>query len=223
MVVEGATVIVANGNIVGGSASRMSDALALEGFTVGIPGNGTEKVDDSVVYHVDDLTAQAVAESLAVKLGGVLVEPLPEAPPIEGEFTGDVLLLLGNAQADKSIAELSGAANNAGAIQNDGSTVVVANASGINGSAGRMTDQLETAGFTVGSPTNSTGVVAESVAYYESDDAKADADALATALGGLTAVPLPDDVPTESGTLDGDILLVLGTDEADKSLADLAE
>jgi hypothetical protein len=134
-----------------------------------------------------------------------------------------VLLLLGNAQADKSIAELSGAANNAGAIQNDGSTVVVANASGINGSAGRMTDQLETAGFTVGSPTNSTGVVAESVAYYESDDAKADADALATALGGLTAVPLPDDVPTESGTLDGDILLVLGTDEADKSLADLAE
>ena len=66
-------------------------------------------------------------------------------------------------------------------------------------------------------------MVAESVAYYESDDAKADADALATALGGLTAVPLPDDVPTESGTLDGDILLVLGTDEADKSLADLAE
>jgi hypothetical protein len=34
---------------------------------------------------------------------------------------------------------------------------------------------------------------------------------------------LPDDVPTESGTLDGDILLVLGTDKADRSLADLAE
>ena len=89
----------------------MSDALALEGFTVGTPVNGTEKVDDSVVYHVDDATAQAVATSLAAKLGGVLVEPLPEEhAPIEGEFTGDVLLLLGNAQADKSIAELSGAA-----------------------------------------------------------------------------------------------------------------
>ncbi len=58
--------------------------------------------------------------------------------------------------------------------------------------------------------------------YYASDDAKADADVLATAMGGLTVLGLPDDVPTDSGTLDGDILLVLGTDEADKSLADLA-
>jgi hypothetical protein len=66
-------------------------------------------------------------------------------------------------------------------------------------------------------------VVTKSVVYYESDDAKADADALATVLGGLTTLPLPDDVPTESGTLDGDILLVLGTDKADRSLADLAE
>ena len=214
---------MANGNIVGGSASSMSDALALEGFTVGTPGNGTEKVDESVVYHVDDPTAQAVAETLAVKLGGVVIEPLPEAPPLEGEFTGGVLLLLGNAQADKSIAELSDAASSADATQNDGSTVVVANASGIDGSAGRMTDQLETAGFTVGSPTNSTGVVTESVVYYESDAAKTDADVLAAAMGDPKVLPLPDDVPTESGTLDGDILLVLGADEADKSLADLAD
>ena len=222
MVVEGATVIVANGNIAGGSAGRMSDALALEGFTVGTPVNGTEKVDDSVVYHVDDATAQAVATSLAAKLGGVLVEALPEEPPIEGEFTGDVLLLLGNAQADKSIAELSGASTNVDAIENDGSTVVVANGSGVSGSAGRMTERLEAVGFTVGTPTNSTAQATESVVYYASDDAKADADVVATAMGGLTVLELPDDVPTDSGTLDGDILVVLGTDEADKSLADLA-
>jgi len=33
---------------------------------------------------------------------------------------------------------------------------------------------------------------------------------------------LPDDVPTDSGSLDGDILLVLGTNEVDKTLAELA-
>lgn len=224
MVVEGATVIVANGNIAGGSAGRMTDALALEGFTTGTPVNGTEKVDDSVVYHVADATAEAVAESLAAKLGGVAVEALPETPPIEGEFTGDVLLLLGNLQADKSIAELSGVSATADveAVANDGSTVVVANGSGVSGSAGRMSDLLEAAGFTVGTPTNSTAKASESVVYYAAEGAKADAEALAAAMGGLTVLALPDDVPTDSGALDGDILLVLGTNEADKTLADLA-
>ncbi len=228
MVVEGATVVVANGNIIGGSAGRMTDALTLEGFTTGTPVDGTEKVEDSVVYHVDDPTAEVVAGSLAAKLGGVSVEALPDAPPIDGEFTGDVLLLLGNLQADKSIAELSGVSATAEAeveveaIENDGSTVVVANGSGISGSAGRMSDLLEAAGFTVGTPTNSTAEASDSVVYYASDDAKADADAVAEVMGGLTVLPLPDDVPTDSGSLDGDILVVLGTNEADKSLADLA-
>jgi hypothetical protein len=220
MVVEGATVVVANGNIIGGSAGRMTDALALEGFTTGTPVDGTEKVEDSVVYFVDDPTAEVVAASLAAKLGGVSVEAIPDAPPIDGEFTGDVLLLLGNLQADKSIAELSGVP--ATAVANTGSTVVVANGSGISGSAGRMSDLLEAAGFTVGTPTNSTAQATESVVYYATDDAQADAEAVAEAMGGLTVLPLPDDVPTDSGSLDGDILVVLGTNEADQSLVDLA-
>jgi hypothetical protein len=229
LVVEGATVVVANGNISSGSAGRMSDALALEGFETGTPVDGTAKVEASVVYHTDDVVAEAVAESVAVKLGGVDVEPLPETVPIEGEFTGDVLLLLGNLQADKSITELSGAsaAADVDPVANSGSTVVVANGSGISGAAGRMSDDLEAAGFTMGTPTNSTAEASESVVYYDEDGAtaavvKADADALAAALGGLTVLALPDDVPTDSGSLDGDILLVLGTDEADKSLAELA-
>lgn len=224
MVVEGATVIVANGNIIGGSAGRMSDALGLEGFTMGTPVNGTEKIEESVVYHVDDATAEAVAQTLAGKLGGVTVEALPETAPIEGDFVGDVLLLLGNVQADKTIAQLSGVAatGDVEAVSNAGSTVVVANGSGVSGSAGRMSDLLKAAGFTVGTPTNSTAQATESVIYYASDDAKADADALAAAMGGLTVLALPDDVPTDAGTLDGDILLVLGTKEADKTLAELA-
>jgi hypothetical protein len=224
MVVEGATVVVANGNISSGSAGRMTDALALEGFTTGTPVDGTEKVEDSIVYYVDDPTAEVVAASLAVKLGGVSVEALPEAAPIDGEFTGDVLLLLGNLQADKSIAELSGGSTAADgeAIENDGSIVVVANGSGISGSAGRMSDQLEAVGFVVGTPANSTAEASESVVYFASEEAQADAEIVAEAMGGLTVLPLPDDVPTDTGSLDGDILVVLGTNEADKSLADLA-
>jgi hypothetical protein len=226
MVVEGATVVVANGNISSGSAGRMTDALALEGFTTGTPVDGTEKVEDSVVYHVDDPTAEVVAGSLAAKLGGVSVELLPDPAPIDGDFTGDVLLLLGNLQADKSIAELSGDSTASDVelvvtIENAGAIVVVANGSGISGSAGRMSDQLEEVGFVVGTPTDSSAEASESVVYYASDEAKADADIVATAMGGLTVLALPDDVPTNSGSLDGDILVVLGTNEADKSLVDL--
>lgn len=224
LVVEGATVIVANGNIVGGSAGRMTDALALEGFTTGTPVNGTEKVDESIVYHVDDPAAEVVATSLATMLGGVSVEPITDPAPIDVDFTGDVLLLLGNTQADRTIAELSGVAATADVdtVPAGSSTVVVANGSGVGGSAGQMTDQLEAAGFTVGTATNSTARASESVVYVASDAAQADADLLAETLGGLTVLTLPDDVPTESGTLDGDILLVLGSDEAGKSIADLA-
>lgn len=232
LVVVGATVVVGNGNIIGGSAGRMTDALALEGFETGAPVNGTEKVEESIVYYTaDDAAAQVVAESLAIKLGGIDVEPLPETVPIEGEFAGGVLLVLGNLQADKSIAELSGVAVtvdiDVDAIANSGSTVVVANGSGVSGSAGRMSSLLEAAGFTVGTPTNSTAQASESVVYFDEngDDAavvKADADALAVALGGLTVLALPADVPTDSGSLDGDILLVLGSNEADKSFAELA-
>lgn len=229
LVVEGATVVVANGNIVGGSAGRMSDQLALAGFEVGTAVDGTTKIEESVVYYTNDATAEAVAESVAVALGGIDVKPIPATPPIDGEFTDDVLLLLGDAQADQPLTDIGGtsAAADIEAVENSGSTVVVANASGISGSAGRMSDDLEAAGFTMGTPTNSTADATESVVYYDESGAtaavvKADADVLAITLGGLTVLALPDDVPTESGSLDGDILLVLGSDEADMSLAELA-
>lgn len=231
VVTEGATVVVANGNIVGGSAGRMTDALAAQGYTLGTAVDGTEKVEASIVYHVDEPAAEAVATSLAAQLGGVDVEVLPETPPIEGELAGEVLLLLGNLQADKSIAELSGGAESAAEdvqqVVNAGSVVVVANGSGIGGSAGAMTTQLEAAGFTVGTPTNSTAQASESVVYYDAAAADAaavlaDAEAVALALGGITVLELPDDVPTDSGSLDGDILVVLGTAEAGSTLAELA-
>jgi hypothetical protein len=229
LVFDGATVVVANGNIVGGSAGRMTDALALAGFTTGTAINGSEKVEESIVYYTSAAGAQDVAETLAITLGGIAVEALPnEAPTEDGTLAGgQVLLLLGNNEADKPLTELAGGSTDAasadtGAIANGGSSIVVANANTTSGSAGRMSSVLEAAGFTVATPANSTAQASESVVYYSSEAAQADAEVLATALGGVVVLALPDDVPTTSGSLDGDILLVLGSNEADKTLAQLA-
>ncbi len=110
----------------------------------------------------------------------------------------------------------------------EGATVVVANASGINGSAGRMTDALAIAGFATGDATNSSeGPLATSKIYYDPDnaDAKAVADSLRQALGGgdievleLT-VPAPLSDPETIG--DASVLLAMGDDTADKTLDEL--
>ena len=229
LVFDGATVVVANGSIVGGSAGRMTDALDLAGFTTGTAVNGSEKIDESIVYYTAAAGAQDVAKTLAITLGGIAVQALPnEAPTEDGSLAGgQVLLLLGNNQADKPLAELAGGSTDAasadtGTIANGGSSIVVANANTIGGSAGRMSSVLEAAGFTAAAPANSTAQASESVVYFASEAARADAEVLATALGGVTVLALPDDVPTTSGSLDGDILLVLGSNEADKTLAELA-
>lgn len=228
LIFDGATVVVANGNIVGGSAGRMTNALDLAGFTTGDAINGSVKIEESIVYYTAVAGAQDVAETLAITLGGIDVQALPNAAPTEdGTLAGgQVLLLLGNNEADKTLTELANgstdnAAANTGAIANVSSSIVVANANTTSGSAGRMTSVLEAAGFTVGTPANSTANASESVVYYASDVARADAGVVAAALGGLTVLALPDDVPTTSGSLDGDILLVLGSNEADKTLAEL--
>lgn len=224
LVTEGATVVVANGNIIGGSAGRMSDALGVAGFTTGTPVNGSEKVDDSIVYHTDAEGAQAVAESVAAVLGGVTVSALPDPIPTESGTLeeGDVLVLLGTNQADRTLAELAAGDAGTDAPAASGLTIVVANANTIGGSAGRMSAQLETAGFTVGEPTNATSTITDSIVYYtETDGAQAEAESLAEALGGLDALPLPDESPIE-GSLDGDVLLLLGSAQADRTLAELA-
>jgi hypothetical protein len=219
LVVEGATVVVANSSIAGGSAARLTDDLASVGFTMGTPTNGLDRLEDSIVHYTDDSGAQEVAESAALALGGVEVSAMPDPIPTEtGSIDGQVLVLLGNKQADSSLADLSGA----DLVVTAGSVVVVANDSGVDGAAGAMTTTLENAGFAVGTATNGVEPRAESIVYYTDDpDAEADAEILAAELGGIDVEPMPDDIPTESGELDGDILLLLGTNEASKSLSQL--
>ncbi|MDX2379014.1 MAG: LytR C-terminal domain-containing protein [Acidimicrobiia bacterium] len=218
-VTEGATVIVANSSIAGGAAGRMTEELIAVGYTTGEPTNGTDRLEDSIVHYTDAEGAQEVAESLGLVLGDVEVAVMPDPIPTEaGTIAGQVLLLLGNKQADRTLDELSGEA----VIETAGSIIVVANDSGINGAAGEMATTLENAGFAVGEPTNGTEARTESIVYYTDDeDAQADAELLAEEMGGLEVEPMPDPIPTESGELDGDVLLLLGTNQAGKSLIEL--
>ncbi|NNE11864.1 MAG: LytR C-terminal domain-containing protein [Ilumatobacter sp.] len=115
-------------------------------------------------------------------------------------------------------------------IVTEGAAVIVANANGVGGTAGSMTRALETgAGFTVVSPTDKSASLSDldvSVIYYVADNpnAKPVADSLARVLGGVGAVSqMPETPPTSDGTLnDADVLLMLGKDKANKTLAELA-
>ena len=108
----------------------------------------------------------------------------------------------------------------------EGATVVVANASGVPGSAGRMTTELATLGFTMAEATNSTqsGLAASIVQYDPSiAAAQAVAESVARSMGGLTVETVATPPPVEGGSLNGaGVLVLLGTDEADKTIAQLS-
>ena len=111
-------------------------------------------------------------------------------------------------------------------IVTEGATVVVANASGVPGSAGRMSAELGTAGFTMAEATNATsGQLEQSIVYYDPAVAAAQAVAgsVATTMGGLTVEPVATPAPIEGGALNGSgVVVMLGTAQADKTLAELS-
>lgn len=111
----------------------------------------------------------------------------------------------------------------------EGATVVVANASGINGAAGRLTERLAAVGYDMAEATNSADTVSNlgtTQIYYDPavEAAQAVAESLQRALGGgdieLLEVTMP--VPTASGDLGtANVLVLMGDDVADKSLEEL--
>ena len=106
-----------------------------------------------------------------------------------------------------------------------GATVVVANASGVPGSAGRMTDELVAVGFTTATPTNATTSLEESIVYFDPSIAAAQAvaDSVARVMGGLVVEAVPTPVPVDGASLgDAGVLLMLGTAQADKTIAELS-
>jgi hypothetical protein len=105
-----------------------------------------------------------------------------------------------------------------------GAMVVVANASGVSGSAAAMTQALQGAGYTTGTAGNSTGEqLTASVVYYVAGDAAAQAVAssVATDLGGVATAEMPATPPIDAGLGGGTVLVMVGTDTAGKTLNDL--
>ncbi|MEQ8440172.1 MAG: LytR C-terminal domain-containing protein [Ilumatobacter fluminis] len=125
IVTDGASVLVANANNVGGSAGQMQRALETgPGFTVVGAVNASTSVgtlETSVIYYEEtNAQAQPVAESLGEVLGGVTdISPMPDTPPTaDGDLMGaDVLLMLGNDKAGKTLEELNPDTATGGATQ----------------------------------------------------------------------------------------------------------
>ena len=148
--------------------------------------------------------------------GGVLTDDTSSTVP--DDSLGSTVTTIGGATT------VPGPTTPAPSLQ--GATVSVANASGVSGSAASMTQALAAAGYTMGEPGNNTGGadLTTSVVYFAPGDAAAQSVALsvAQALGGVTTEAMPNPPPIDKGLGTSTVLLMIGTDTAGKTLAELA-
>jgi hypothetical protein len=109
----------------------------------------------------------------------------------------------------------------------EGASVMVTNASRIDGAAGRMSDRLAAVGFTMVEPGNySLGTIEDTIIYQDpaNPQAMAVAQSLQAALGGgdITIVEMGSPPPVDTGdALGAGVLIAMGNDTADKTLDEL--
>lgn len=109
----------------------------------------------------------------------------------------------------------------------EGASVLVSNASRVDGAAGRMTERLAAVGYTTVDAANYTlGKLDVTKIYYDPANpaAQAVAEGLKAAFGGgaITVSELPAPPPVSTGDLAGaGVLVAMGNDIADKSLEEL--
>ncbi len=108
----GTKVQVANASSIDGAAARMSTAIGGKGYDMAEPVSASEKLELSkVLYNADDPAALPVATSLAALMGNIEVAAAPIPVPVaSGNFAdgSGVVLMLGNDNAGKTLAEISG-------------------------------------------------------------------------------------------------------------------
>ena len=102
-----------------------------------------------------------------------------------------------------------------------GFKILVANASGVTGSAGQMSTALQSEQFIVSQPVNADvtyGKQSVTVVFYV-PGYEAGATAVAEILGGIQIQPVATPAPVEGGSLgEAQVLVMLGTDLAGKLL-----
>ena len=112
------------------------------------------------------------------------------------------------------------------ALVTDGAIVVVANGNTVGGSAGRMSETLGIAGYNMGTPVNAQQTIDESIVYFDptNPSAQAVAESVGRTLGNVSVLTVSTPAPTENGSLgEAGVLVVLGSNQVDKTLLQLAE
>jgi hypothetical protein len=103
--------------------------------------------------------------------------------------------------------------------------VQIANASGVSGSAGLLTTEMQGRGYIVQPAINKNEATPKqtvTVVYYLLGS-EAPAAQVARELGGVATSPMPTPIPTETGSLgEASVLILMGTDVAGKPLSILA-
>lgn len=169
-------------------------------------------------------TISIVLAVVAVIVGFLILQNITDDGPSGGDSSAPVDSVVDT--TPDSVVETSSTTTTEPPLVTEGATVIVANASGVPGSAGRMTTELATVGFTMGEATNSTqsGLTASIVQYDPTiAAAQAVAESVARSMGGLTVEVVPTPAPVDGGSLNGaGVLVLLGTDEADKTIAQLS-
>ncbi len=103
--------------------------------------------------------------------------------------------------------------------------VQIANGSGISGSAGLLTTEMQGRGYLVQPAINKSEVTPKqtvTIVYYLLGS-EAPAAQVARDLGGVATAPMPTPIPTETASLgEASVLILLGTDLAGKPLSIIA-
>jgi hypothetical protein len=112
------------------------------------------------------------------------------------------------------------------ALVTEGAIVVVANGNTVGGSAGRMSETLAGAGYNMGTPVDAGQTIDDSIVYFDpaNTSAQAVAESVGRTLGNVSVLTVSTPAPTVNGSLgEAGVLVVLGKNQVDKTLLQLAE
>ncbi len=203
----------------GNAAAGRGLLLVLVALVIGVlllsQVDGDGDVDAVEAGDSDGTVATDSTDPATDETGGEGTDTTPDQPSIDPE-TGETIPE-GQTPATDSVVVTEPPVQVDSRPATEVTVVVVNGNTGINGAAGRLSDQLQPFGYVQLDPTNATdavGQVAVSQIYHEAGFA-AEGNKLAEELGWPieSVQPMPEPPPVES--LDGaNLLVLLGTDNA---------
>lgn len=169
------------------------------------PSGGTSNINS---------TLSIIIAVLAILLGFFILRD------IRNDQTGQTTSIETEAAIDPSVATIAEVPVETTLVKT-AFKVQITNASGISGSAGQLTTELQGRGYIVQPANNKSEITPKqtvTVVYYLLGSEGA-AAAIANELGGVGIAAMPEPIPTESGKLgEASVLILLGTDLAGRPL-----